>query len=477
MSGEKQARIRNTQLQRMARQMRMEQNQQDRAQRLEQELAAARRTAEQAQRASRDRQRAFDQTVASLSKQVQQSTREFDQRLKQEQERHAQAAAKHRAELAAQRSETRDLAQQQARQARELQNMDQRMHAQRTEYLQLVSRQADQLRQVTDGLARKEADAQAAATLWLTDAEKILEHIQQQHRHALFRPGDLDRLQGEWRQSQANIQAGHFQAAIATGQALYRKALTLQAELEWLEQEWNAYYAEAQESVRRLLAECESNQTATFVFQGDGADKTMDAEIDYWTDGQLSALKIEAAGLSEELDATRDQLRLDRIKEVIEQSQTLQHRLLEVCDQARHVLAASQLRHNLADDVVEELAKRGWHVEDDAWEGEDADGRGWKNSLHVKLKNAANDEIITVVIPEHGPEGPANRIQFAFYPKDNNDAVFAGQQTRELEGVLQHGDSGATALRCVPGFEQKASGSPERRDFQAVRQGKAKTDA
>jgi hypothetical protein len=77
--------------------------------------------------------------------------------------------------------------------------------------------------------------------------------------------------------------------------------------------------------------------------------------------------------------------------------------------------------------------------------------------------------MITIVLPEETPVGAIeNRIQFAYYPRDNNDAKFAARQTERLGRTLAKLGLTQEGLRCVPGHERTIRGDEVRRDFAKI---------
>lgn len=231
-------------------------------------------------------------------------------------------------------------------------------------------------------------------------------------------------LNSELATSRSNLDDGYEQAAIATGQALFGKALKLQAEIEFRQQEWDAWYSEALANARAQLAAAEVQQTARWVFETDQGAQELDAEIDYWSDGALTALRTRLVDSLSRLEQGAANLTLADIKAEVEANRPVQAELEELVTHAKERLIASQIRVNIAEEVLSELEAEGWRLEEHVWQGQDTDaGKGWKNAYHLKLQNQGGDEMITVVLPEETPVGAIeNRIQFAYYPRDNNDA-------------------------------------------------------
>jgi hypothetical protein len=431
MSGEKEVRLREGEYRRLMNAARQVDNQQSRTRALEGQLSQARRQIDEQQHAADRRHRAFEQTIGNLSTELQATTREFSRRVEQ---------------------------------------LDQRLAGQRQEYLGLIAEQVAHVEQQFARIAAQRQNASQLAGQWLEDARTILDYIEQHQRHQQFAPGELDLLKGEWAMSRRNLDGGHEQAAIATGQTLYGKALKLQAEIEFLQQEWDTWYGEALTLTRAQLAAVEVQEAARWVFETDQGTQELDAEIDYWSDGALSTLKSRLTDSLSRLEQGATSLTLADLKAEVEANRPVQAELEQLVTQAKEQLIASQLRVNIAEDVLNELEAEGWRLQEHVWQGQDADaGKGWKNAYHLKLQNQGGDEMITIVLPEESPVGAIeNRIQFAYYPRDNNDAKFAARQTERLSRTLTKLGLTQEGLHCVPGHERTIRGDEARRDFATI---------
>ncbi|AUB80571.1 hypothetical protein [Candidatus Thiodictyon syntrophicum] len=483
MSGEKEVRLREGEYRRLMNAARQVENNQSRASALDGQLRQAQQQIDEQRRAADGRHQAFERTIGNLSAELQSSAREFNARLSRQQQTHAETMRSMEQEtaqrFAAQQREfassigdlDRRLTEQGAEFSHRVEQLDQRLAGQRREYLDLMAEQTAQVEQQFARIAEQRHSARQDAVQWLADSQTILDYIQQHQRHQQFAPGEFDLLKGEAAMSRRNLDAGHEQAAIATGQALYGKALKLQAEIEFRQQEWDTWYSEALTNARAQLAVVEVQQGARWVFDTDQGVRELDAEIDYWSDGALSALKERIAGSLQRLEQGAAGLSLADLKAEVEANRPLQAELERIVTDAKERLIASQLRVNIAEDVLSELEAEGWRLQEDAWAGQGADaGKGWKNAYHLKLRDQAGDEMITIVLPEETPLGSIeNRIQFAYYPKDNNDARFAARQTERLSRTLARLGLTQEGLHCVPGHERTIRGDEVRRDFDRVR--------
>jgi hypothetical protein len=459
MSGEKEVRLREGEYHRLMRSARQVDSNQSRIGNLDRQLQRAQQRIADNQRAAEQRQRTFERTLGSLSSELRQTTRDFQRRLARQQQEFAKSIAQVNQRIDDQHAEFSE----------RFEQVDQRLDHQRREYLDLIAEQDAQVQAQFARIARQEQSAQACAEQWLSDAGTILDYIAEHQRHQQFAPGELMVLQGELTIGRTNLKQGHHQAAISTGQQLYGKALRLQAEIELRALEWDAYYSEALTGARRQLAELESQQSARWTFDTEQGSQELDAEIDYWSDGALTQLEGRIEQAIARLEGQPQQLTLDDLKQHIDANQEAQAELEGIVTAAKERLIASQLRVTIAQDLLDELDASGWTLDECVWEGEASDGKGWKNSYHLRLRDLGGNEMITVILPEDTPSGAIeNRVQFAYYPQDNNDAQFAANQTARLNDTLRALGL-SQQLQCVPGHETTIRGDEQRRDFEGIR--------
>ncbi len=482
MSGEKEVRLRESEYSRIMQAARQVETQQSQARALEAQLQQTQRRIQEQQRAADLRQQVFNKTIGTLSEELQASTRGFQDRLARQQQEHARTAQRLEKDISQrlknqQQQFSRSIGELDQRLAgqgeefsRRAQQLDQTVEKQRQEYLGLIAEQANDVQKQFASIARQQRNAQEHAEQWLADTRSILDYMERHQRHQQHAPGALADLKNEFAISQRNIQDGHYEAAIAGGQALYGKALKLRAEIEFRQMEWETYYTEALIGVRAQLAALAVQESARWTFDSEEGSKELDAEIDYWSDGALTALKTRIEESLASLENASPPLSLDELKQRIQSNQTYQDELVAIITRAKEKLISSQLRALIALDLVNELANSGWQLDDATWQGEGADGKGFKNSYHLKLSDQGQNEMITLILPEETPQGQIeNRVQFAYYPLDNNDSRFAANQTARLNDTLVRLGLTQERLQCVPGHERTIRGDASRRDFEKIR--------
>jgi hypothetical protein len=475
MSGEKEVRISSREYARLKDAACQADIQARRGANLESRLNEARQKI-QAQTAEAERCRqAFDQSVQHLSAELRDSARDFSCRLGEQRRIFDRGLANigQRVDgldegLAAQRRAHNELAAGvEAGFAVMARQLDEGLAAQRRVHDELAAN----VEAGFAAIARKELDKRRLAEQWLRDCRIIIDHIDAQPRHRQFAPGETDRLRAALAIGEDNMASEMFEAAAASAQSLYGAALRVQADVEFQQMQWDAWFAQAQTSSGALLAEIEAQAGAEWMFEADEGAHKLAAEVDYWSEGALSGLKDRLLADLRRVEREADTVGLEELKALARENEARAEELRELTEKAKERLFASIMRINLAQDIADELEASGWKVQEGTWQGAETDQKGGRrNSYHLKLADLAGNEMVTIILPEEDGSGlTRNRLQFAYFPKDNNDARFAGEQTGVLNRKLQEMGAIDGQLTCVAGHERTRRGSEAKRDFAATR--------
>ncbi|GHU03921.1 hypothetical protein FACS1894158_03260 [Betaproteobacteria bacterium] len=439
MSGEKHVRLRESEYWHLMNSANQVRDLQRNNANVERELRKAQTAIEQQRRSAQDRERAFSRQVDTLSDELRASAREFQQKL------HTQQQAFSRLEARQDRQEAafRELA-------------------------------ADTAKQFA-GLARREANSEAAARQWQKDAEILIAAIRNHTRHEKFAPRKLSALQSHAALSAGNLQRGDYQAALAVAQETYTDALEVQADIAFAEAEWNAWLNEANDVAAKLLAEIETQSLVQWsIGAEDEVQQQVEMETNYWSNGDFEALRGSVAARADALRDDSAQLGVDDFKQAIADLGQESQALIAIIEQAKERQMSSIYRANIAEVLAEDLAQQGWQVVEGTWQGSAEDGRGEalrNGSYHTKLQDVTGNgnEIITIVEPTQGLDGKTrNSVRFAYFAKNNNDTHFAAEQTRQLNARLSELGIAEGSLQCVSGHETTHRGDEARRDFKAV---------
>lgn len=353
------------------------------------------------------RQRELLQTLQGVAAEV----REFEEQTIRRMERQMHAA------ITSVRQEIAD----QARRFNEMIEEERRTRQQQIRHLQ----------EQVDSIVANQRRREELARVWIEAAEVMRDFIAGNYRHQQFAPGALERLERDIRQARENVQQGVPEAALAQAQAVYRDLSDLRLELERLEREWNLWRAAALESAREVLSLAHRNRRCKAV--GLNAQEIdVEVEVDWWTDGRLSALEHEVQQIIARIQDDASPMHTEQLREIAEHTMpSFQERLEEVVREARLAVLGSQLRINVADLVVQALEEQGFALQDATYEGEDMRG-----GYVAKVRHLDGSEVVVTVTPKEG-EPAQNELNIHSYDVDQRSEHELRQRSRELAQALR----------------------------------------
>ena len=292
-------------------------------------------------------------------------------------------------------------------------------------------RQIASLQQQIDALvadARRKAEI---AQAWVEAAQTLHDFIEGNYRHRLFRPGALERLARDLRQARENLQQGIAEAALAMAQRAYHDLSDLRLELERLEAEWQLWRTAALESAREILALAHANRTCQAI-DLQGRELDLRIEVDWWTDGRLSALEAELQTLLGRLQDEQNPPSLEDLRAIVQGTlPQLRQRLEETIRDARLAVLGSQLRINIADLIAQALEEQGFSIQAATYEGEDM-----RAGYYVQARHLDGSEVVVVVTPQEG-RPLENNLQILSYDVDQRSEDELRHRAAELARALQ----------------------------------------
>lgn len=250
---------------------------------------------------------------------------------------------------------------------------------------------------------RQRALALAKATM--ADARLLRDTIAIGLPHERFAPGRLEDLSKRLAFAEGNISSGLAEAALAQAQELYMQLGELRTEVELKDAEQRAAQLAAIAAVTALREEIKFNTVLQITEEDTG---TTELDVDFWSEGELAAIRAEAEVLDARVHATSEPPGREEFCAIAEeQIPELETRLTDAVAKARTRQWASQLRVNLAEmvvDVLEEIA--GYAFEGDAtYAGEDQ-----RAAFYSKLRHMDDSEIVIEVAPDETGESCVLRI-------------------------------------------------------------------
>ena len=332
------------------------------------------------------RQRAVEQTLGALSDQTRALEKETSRQL---------------------RDQAREMQQQLARTAGQLRQetdaaLARQQRAWRAELAAERNRQRQDLARLRREIEGKEQAAEQAAKAWLHDASLVHDLIRDELPHERYAPGQLVALERRLATAANNARQGQPQAALALAQEAYHDLSELRVEIELRDREWTALHTVAYEAVLQLDGLAAENGSQVIAAGEAGNEDAVDLDVDYWSEGGLSALRADVARLLSRINDTETPPGAEELREVAEvRVPDLEQRLLDVVQRAHLRLLASQMRVNVADVVVQALDEvAGYDVRDHLYEQLDN-----RRTFLAKLQHPNGNEIVVSVAPSSDDSG------------------------------------------------------------------------
>jgi hypothetical protein len=289
------------------------------------------------------------------------------------------------------------------------------------------------LQQQIDGMVENEEYKKKLAQDLLADVEQVWQQIDRDYQHQRFAPNKLADLRRNLEFARQNLATGVFEGVIATSQETYLKLADLRLELEQKEQEWLLYYSITLEDLRALITEAQAHREVEAELGIVGSEvETFRIEVDYWTDGCLSAYEQKLNAFEQQLKDGEQTITTEQVKQLADEIEALRPELVEIADRAKMGIILSQMRAEIADKVVELMLEYGYQPEnpdsDAVYEGSD-----YRNAYVVKVKNSAGEEVVTVISPEK--EFGANTVSINAF-SDVQDDKELGARAEEIFNAL-----------------------------------------
>lgn len=358
---------------------------------------------------------------------------------------------------------------------------NERFNAQQQEYRSMIAAQSEEFHRTMEANKRqleskiatvqrsielKEQGKQERASLWSTDTETLIETIAESYRHDKFKPGEVAQLREQIRLAKHNSDYGDYEACISGSQQAFLNANKLRIELEMLEQEWLLVLLEANNQTAEALAMCQAQEQCQLVFETEDGDVSLEVEINYWTNNRLEELKQQVQVEQKRLKESGEHLTTEELKASALNMMALQHECLVLTEQAKQALLASQQRQNITCDIEDVLAKSGWDLVDDTYEGED-----YREAHHAKFRNYQGDEIVTIVEPveDNRTSTISNKLNLSYFDHTNQNRMFTHKILGSIHDQLSDTGINIGAPSCAPGTEHSSCRDVEKLDFNAVR--------
>jgi hypothetical protein len=365
--------------------------------------------------------RTLSNEIAGLHDDLRQMSNEQNRRLQEQ-------AAEYNKKLQKQQSSIDDVKQQAEKNRRSLQNQINGIHAR---------------------IEAKEDNAKKLAEYWISNTQAYLNDIDRL-RHEMFTPGQLERLRGKLEQMRSDIKNGVYEAAIATARGLFHDAVDLKEAVGNAEAEWGFYHDLFVKTLATTEANLDGNKVLQFTFEMEHGVETVDARVNYWTDGALDEVSESIARAKLQTEQIR-QVPTQQLIDYIDTLNQLNVKMEVAVAEAKNVMLLSQKRAEMADKLADALEEVMWKCERVVYEG------GEQNQpVHVKLSDGMGNEIVAIITPEIGTQNMTNKLELNFFDEENDERQ-RQEWITSLHNCLREEGLEVGEARCVAGYEAKPS--------------------
>lgn len=318
------------------------------------------------------------------------------------------------------------------------------------------------LHAIRDEIKTDKERQRSHASAMVADVETLLDLLGANDAHERFAPGELTILRGRIGDARRMLEQGQFQAALGQAQERYYAYQELRVKIAEREAEWSARLELVLRQSEKIAGEIAAAEQARYTF-GEIEKVEIAAEIEFWSEGHLSALidryRAIAAQLSEPKNCS-----IDDLEASAEAMTAMEGGIAQIIDNARDRLVQSQVRQNIGEAVVASFQGTIWTLDDNAYEQEDL-----RRGFHIKMKNIAGEEIVASILPKETADGTlTSTVEINFFDSGNDERLRAAR-LNEMQRAMQAQGVEVGRFECLDNSEGRP-GNQIRRDFQRLRQ-------
>ena len=316
---------------------------------------------------------------------------------------------------------------------------------------------AQQERQEYFAAQRQQAQRQLSARqrkAWLAqraceEAEALWWALADSYDHRRLAPGALDALKEQLAAARFNLQSELYEAALVAAQQAQHALSGLRLQMEQILARRAALAVEALTQAQ-FLCDFAAACAAVPAVDLDGRELDVTLDVNLWTDHRQESLARDAENLYAALEQQAGRLDEEQWLSVLQgQLPQLEEQLRQTVGEARRNVIASEVRFNVAHQVVEALSEQGFVLDEDAGYQED----DLRQPYQAILTSLDGSEVHVRVLAES--QDPLNYVlDIDSCDQEQRSEHELRHRTTEVLGSLQ-----AAGLQ-VTGLYQAAPGSP-----------------
>jgi len=296
---------------------------------------------------------------------------------------------------------------------------------------------------------------------WMDMCKCLIETIKTT-RHQFFEPNRLDRLIQKYNRITNHAQSYAYQAMIASGMELFDELTSLSDDIHLAEMNWHDHLFLLQDQTSDMITSFNELKQLTYDFQQPNGTKTIEANVDYWSNQKLSLIREEIYHLLDELDTKGTSITLEQIKDFHQKERIMMAKLDQIAEEAKDNLLLSQSRFETAQRIDQTMQTMGYHVVDYTYENNDS-----RKPLYMKLADGLGNEMVVSLSPEESL-ADSYLLHIDFFNKENDEQFFS-QSTHCIYDQLKSDGIDIELPKTTPGYERKSSDRHELKDIEQLR--------
>ena len=325
------------------------------------------------------------------------------------------------------------------------------------------------INQINARIEATEKEHRRIAEIWISQTQAYFDDISQ-YRHDMFTPGQLARLKTELDQMLSDMTSGMYQSATSTARSIFNRAVDLKEDVLCAENEWLYLHGLFVQTLANTQSNLNSYQNLQFTIAIEQGSETVDANINYWTDGALNIVNGEIEQIKQRAEGI-DQVSTQELTQLVESLNQLNIQMEAAANEARDAIVSSKQRAEMANRLADALIPCGWGFKDKEKDGLAYENNDYNKPVHVKLSDGMGNEIAVVITPDKESQEMANSLEINFFDPKTNDEEQRQIWIASIQNSLKEGGINVGKPVCRQGYETKPSSKNELRDIQATASG------
>ena len=321
------------------------------------------------------------------------------------------------------------------------------------------------IEKVRKDIEKKEKSKEKIANLWISQAKAFFKDIEKS-RHDLFTPGELRELELQLERTTTDMKNQMYESATSDSREVFYKAFKLKDVIANAEMEWSEQFKLYQYMLSTVKSNISSSYEKDFIFNTDSGEKSVDANINYWTNGELNKMRDVVKEIIKQ-GKEPDKMSTALLKDMTDNLEQINTEVMRLEEKAKEELIASQKRGEMANHLIEVFDAKGWSAKGVTYEGDEQN-----NPVYVKMSDGCENEFVVVISPDrenaNGNGVLGNTIEINHF-NESNDLTLNGILISDIAHSMNDNGLKVGSPICREGYMDKTSDNHTARDLRAIK--------